>query len=38
MITKKHDVVIVGGGLAGIVATIELAEHGLNVALIFDQN
>lgn len=37
MITRKHDVVIVGGGLAGIVATIELAEHGLNVALIFDQ-
>ncbi|MEY8702475.1 L-aspartate oxidase [Francisella philomiragia] len=37
MITRKHDVVIVGGGLAGIVATIELAEHGLDVALIFDQ-
>ena len=27
MIIKKHDVAIIGGGLAEIVAAIELAEH-----------
>lgn len=37
MIVKKHDIAIVGGGLAGIVAAIELAEHGLNIAIVCDQ-
>lgn len=37
MIIKKHDIVIVGGGLAGVVAAIELAENGLDVAIIYDQ-
>ena len=37
MITKKHDVVIVGGGLAGVVAAIELAENNLDVAIIYNQ-
>lgn len=37
MITNKHDIAIVGGGLAGIVAAIELAEHNLDVAIIYDQ-
>lgn len=34
MITKSHDIAIVGGGLAGVVATIELAEKGLDIAVI----
>lgn len=37
MIIKKHDVAIIGGGLAGIVAAIELAEHNLDLAIIYDQ-
>ncbi|API86953.1 L-aspartate oxidase [Francisella uliginis] len=37
MIVKKHDIAIVGGGLAGVVAAIELAEHGLDIAIICDQ-
>lgn len=37
MIIKKHDVAIIGGGLAGVVAAIELAENNLDVAIIYDQ-
>lgn len=37
MITAKHDVAIVGGGLAGVVAAIELAENNVDVAIIYDQ-
>ncbi|MED7788253.1 L-aspartate oxidase [Francisella sp. 19X1-34] len=37
MDVQKHDVAIVGGGLAGVVAAIDLAEHDLNVAIICDK-
>lgn len=37
MIIKKHDVAIIGSGLAGVVAAIELAENNLDVAIIYDQ-
>ncbi|QIW10340.1 L-aspartate oxidase [Francisella sp. LA112445] len=37
MNVKKYDVVIVGGGLAGVTAAIDLAEHDLNVAIICDK-
>ena len=38
MIINKYDTVIVGGGLAGIVSAIELAEAGLKVAVLDSQN
>ena len=38
MIINKYDTVIVGGGLAGIVSAIELAEHGFKVAILDRQN
>ena len=38
MIISKYDTVIVGGGLAGIVSAIELAEAGLKVAVLDRQN
>lgn len=38
MITKRYNTVIVGGGLAGIVSAIELAEHGFKVAILDSQN
>ncbi|EAR02297.1 FAD-dependent oxidoreductase [Maribacter sp. HTCC2170] len=36
-ITKKFDLVVVGGGLAGCAASIAAAEEGLKVALIHDR-
>ncbi|RTE53080.1 FAD-dependent oxidoreductase [Arenibacter aquaticus] len=36
-ITKKFDLVVVGGGIAGCAASIAAAEQGLNVALIHDR-
>ena len=38
MIINKFDTVIVGGGLAGVVSAIELAESGLQVAILDSQN
>ena len=38
MIIDKYDIVIVGGGLAGIVSAIELAEHDFKVAILDKQN
>lgn len=35
--TKKFDLVVVGGGIAGCAASIAAAEQGLNVALIHDR-
>lgn len=37
MIINSYDAVIVGGGLAGIVSAIELAENGLKVAILDNQ-
>jgi len=31
---KKYDVIVVGGGLAGIIASLELKKRGINCALI----
>ena len=36
-ITKKYDLVVVGGGIAGCAAAIAAAEQGLQVALIHDR-
>lgn len=36
-ITKKYDLVVVGGGIAGCAAAIAAAEEGLQVALIHDR-
>lgn len=36
--TKKFDLVIVGGGIAGCATAIAAAEEGLNVALIHDRS
>ena len=30
----KHDLVVIGGGLAGMRAAVEAAEHGLDVAIV----
>ncbi|MFT4694443.1 MAG: L-aspartate oxidase [Francisella sp.] len=38
MMINKYDTVIVGGGLAGIVSAIELAEHGFKVGVLDRQN
>ncbi len=38
MIINKYDTVIIGGGLAGIVSALELAEHGFKVAVLDKQN
>ena len=35
--TKKYDLVVVGGGIAGCAAAIAAAEEGLQVALIHDR-
>ena len=35
--TKKYDLVVVGGGIAGCAAAIAAAEQGLQVALIHDR-
>ncbi|MCL4127170.1 UNVERIFIED_CONTAM: hypothetical protein GTU68_008945 [Idotea baltica] len=35
---KEHQVVIVGGGLAGVVSAIELAKNNFDVALISDED
>ena len=32
--SKKYDVCIIGGGLAGLAASILVANHGYEVALI----
>ncbi|WP_251795681.1 MULTISPECIES: FAD-dependent oxidoreductase [unclassified Arenibacter] len=36
-VTKKYDLVVVGGGIAGCAAAIAAAEQGLQVALIHDR-
>ena len=36
-VTKKYDLVVVGGGIAGCAAAIAAAEEGLQVALIHDR-
>ncbi len=36
-VTKKYDLVVVGGGIAGSAAAIAAAEEGLQVALIHDR-
>lgn len=36
-LTKSYDFVVVGGGLAGCVASITAAEQGLKIALIHDR-
>ncbi|APC97298.1 L-aspartate oxidase [Francisella frigiditurris] len=38
MITKKHDVVIVGSGLAGVATATELLSQGFDVALLCDKD
>ena len=32
--SSKKDVVVIGGGLAGLAATVELARSGCNVTLV----
>lgn len=36
-ITHKTDLCIIGGGLAGVLASIAAARHGLNVVLMHDR-
>lgn len=38
MLEKRHDIAIIGGGLAGVVSAIELAEQDLDVAIIYDHD
>lgn len=35
--TKKYDLVVIGGGIAGTAASIAAAEYGMKVALIHDR-
>ena len=35
--TERHELVVVGGGLAGVCAAIAAARHGMRVALVHDR-
>ncbi len=34
MMTKKHDVIILGSGIAGLRAAIEVAQNGVDIAIV----